>query len=420
MVARSITSSATRLAADLADLAATARLGTGQRAADLRNVDGGVANGGNGGNGGNADCGAVDGGGNTSGDVEIGDASSGDSTTSTTSGPNQAGNGTGGDGTGGGSNAAGGTGGNGQGGDATSEVSAVGQHVTGGGNTGGDGAGATGGTATAGDGSGGNGGAAAGGDGTGGDGGNAGNGGDGGEAISGDATGGDGGNAQVFSTSSDGSDVEPLYLGLCADDADFNCGKHEVDGDCTGTCVGPIYGDCTGFCFGKVTGDCTGVCVSGHHHGDHDGHDGDHGDDGGDWNGGGGWNHGGHPGGETDNRIVRLHFGANPPQTCKAEIDQVPTGVEVSGARGLEVDSQGIAWVNMSATDSMASFDRRKCKVLNGPTATGQQCQEGVTFIRNETGPKFQGVDWPSDMLYLTQLRTASTRWALPAARTCR
>ena len=114
--------------------------------------------------------------------------------------------------------------------------------------------------------------------------------GNGGTAISGDAAGGDGGNAQAWSTSSDGSNVEPLYLGLCADDADFNCGKHEVDGDCAGTCVGPIPGDCTGFCFGKVEGICTGVCVSWYGgHGGHGGHDGD-------WNGGGGWNHGGNGG----------------------------------------------------------------------------------------------------------------------------
>jgi hypothetical protein len=30
----------------------------------------------------------------------------------------------------------------------------------------------------------------------------------------------------------------------------------------------------------------------------------------------------------------------------------------------------------------MASFDRRKCKVLNGPKATGQHCPEGWTFYR--------------------------------------
>jgi hypothetical protein len=109
------------------------------------------------------------------------------------------------------------------------------------------------------------------------------------------------------------------------------------------------------------------------------------------------------PGGETDNRIIRLEFGKNAPQSCKAEVYQVPTGVDVSGSRGLDVDSQGVAWVNMSATDHMASFDRRKCKVTNGPTATGQHCPEGWTFYR-VPGPKFEGVDRPSDMLYLTSV----------------
>ena len=53
----------------------------------------------------------------------------------------------------------------------------------------------------------------------------------------------------------------------------------------------------------------------------------------------------------------------------------------------------------------MMSFDRRKCKVLNGPTATGQQCPEGWT-VYTKPGPKFQGgADYAStDMLYMTEI----------------
>ena len=39
----------------------------------------------------------------------------------------------------------------------------------------------------------------------------------------------------------------------------------------------------------------------------------------------------------------------------------------------------------------MASFDRRKCRVLNGPTATGQHCPEGWTFYK-EPLPSLRGV----------------------------
>src|SRR5690606_10472315 len=92
-----------------------------------------------------------------------------------------------------------------------------------------------------------------------------------------------------FSTSSDGSDVEPLYIGLCAGDKDSECGNGEVDGDCAGTCVGPIWGDCTDFGFGNDKGVCTGVGIDGHHGGGGGHHDDD--DDGG-WHGGKDKDHG--------------------------------------------------------------------------------------------------------------------------------
>jgi hypothetical protein len=40
----------------------------------------------------------------------------------------------------------------------------------------------------------------------------------------------------------------------------------------------------------------------------------------------------------------------------------------------------------------MASFDRRKCKTLNGPTATGQHCAEGWTLYP-APGPQMKGTD---------------------------
>jgi len=58
----------------------------------------------------------------------------------------------------------------------------------------------------------------------------------------------------------------------------------------------------------------------------------------------------------------------------------------------------GVAWVNFSSSGHLASFDRSKCKVLNGPTATGQHCPEGWTFYRIP-GPAMAGqsrisADW--------------------------
>jgi len=43
-----------------------------------------------------------------------------------------------------------------------------------------------------------------------------------------------------------------------------------------------------------------------------------------------------------------------------------------------------------SGSGQLASFDRRKCHVLKGPSATGQQCPEGWTLYP-APGPNMQG-----------------------------
>ncbi|MSR06849.1 MAG: carboxypeptidase regulatory-like domain-containing protein [Gemmatimonadetes bacterium] len=93
--------------------------------------------------------------------------------------------------------------------------------------------------------------------------------------------------------------------------------------------------------------------------------------------------------------VVRLNPGPNPSETALAEIYQPPldpSGVPVEGfsPRGGDVDRNGVFWAAM-ASGHMGSFDRRKCKVLNGPTATGQHCPEGWTFYA-EPLPQLQGV----------------------------
>ena len=90
---------------------------------------------------------------------------------------------------------------------------------------------------------------------------------------------------------------------------------------------------------------------------------------------------------------VHVIPGSNPPYTTLTEIFEVPYG-RVPGAgynpRGMDVDSNGVFWTVL-ASGHYASFDRRKCKGrLNGPKATGQQCDEGWTFYP-VPGPNFKG-----------------------------
>ncbi len=79
----------------------------------------------------------------------------------------------------------------------------------------------------------------------------------------------------------------------------------------------------------------------------------------------------------------------NPPATALAEIYNVP--MPGFGARGADIDRQGVVWVSLGS-GHMGSFDRRKCKApLNGPKATGDHCPEGWSF-HQYPGPGFQGL----------------------------
>jgi hypothetical protein len=104
--------------------------------------------------------------------------------------------------------------------------------------------------------------------------------------------------------------------------------------------------------------------------------------------------------------IVRLSPGANPPETALAEIYEPPfenRRSQVAGyiPRGIDIDRNGVVWTGLAGSGHLASFDRRKCKVLNGPTATGQHCPEGWTLYR-APGPTFKGSadDVSTEMIY--------------------
>jgi hypothetical protein len=57
----------------------------------------------------------------------------------------------------------------------------------------------------------------------------------------------------------------------------------------------------------------------------------------------------------------------------------------------MDVTRDGIIWTALSGSGHMASFDRSKCKVLNGPEATGQHCPEGWTLYPTP-GPQMKNV----------------------------
>ncbi len=97
--------------------------------------------------------------------------------------------------------------------------------------------------------------------------------------------------------------------------------------------------------------------------------------------------------------LTRLELGSNPPETCRAEQYVVPDG-KALGPHGVDIDGNGVAWINFSGTGEFASFDRRKCKVLNGPTATGKHCAEGWTLYPMP-GPRIQGTDLTADWTYV-------------------
>src|SRR4029077_5863647 len=105
-------------------------------------------------------------------------------------------------------------------------------------------------------------------------------------------------------------------------------------------------------------------------------------------------------------KVIRMVTGSNPPATCKTEVYEPPFNnpkapVEGFLTQAVEVDSKGIAWVSLGGSTHLASFDRSKCKVTNGPTATGQHCPEGWTLYPVPS-PNFKGTNIPADYFYFS------------------
>ena len=87
-------------------------------------------------------------------------------------------------------------------------------------------------------------------------------------------------------------------------------------------------------------------------------------------------------------RIVRVAPGPDPTHTALTEVYEPP--FPGYGPRGGDIGRDGIFWASL-ASGHLGKFDRSKCKVLNGPTATGKHCPEGWTLYRFP-GPQFRDV----------------------------
>ena len=92
-------------------------------------------------------------------------------------------------------------------------------------------------------------------------------------------------------------------------------------------------------------------------------------------------------------QLVRLD-----PETCLAEVYEPPFETAAvppeqwgHGPRGIDVDRNGLIWTALGGSGHLASFDRSKCAVLNGPDASGQHCPEGWTLYPTP-GPQMAGV----------------------------
>jgi hypothetical protein len=87
-------------------------------------------------------------------------------------------------------------------------------------------------------------------------------------------------------------------------------------------------------------------------------------------------------------RIVRVAPGADPTHTSLTEVYEPP--FPGYGPRGGDIDRNGVYWASL-ASGHLGKFERSKCKVLKGPSATGKHCPEGWTLYRFP-GPQFLGV----------------------------
>jgi hypothetical protein len=110
--------------------------------------------------------------------------------------------------------------------------------------------------------------------------------------------------------------------------------------------------------------------------------------------------------GSEQKALVRIEKGANPPETCKAEIYTPPPGQtpEVIGSGGVESDSNGVIYQGWRVSGHFTAFDRSKCKTTKDPTAGGQSCPEGWTIYRNKAEPTYANSVYKASEAYLNHI----------------
>ena len=110
----------------------------------------------------------------------------------------------------------------------------------------------------------------------------------------------------------------------------------------------------------------------------------------------------------TPGKIIRMEIGSNPPETCHAEAYEPPfDNPKAPGKlgylpRGIDVDRNGLIWVGLAGSGQLASFDRKRCKVLTGPASFDpQHCVEGWTLY-DVPGPQMKNISdgGSADFLY--------------------
>ena len=116
--------------------------------------------------------------------------------------------------------------------------------------------------------------------------------------------------------------------------------------------------------------------------------------------------------------VVRLDpTKPNPSETALAEVYEIPA--PGYGPRGMDIDSQNVVWVPLSS-GHMAAFDRRKCKVLNGPTIADWPTLPGRLDTLSAPRTKTHAASPVADRRRraITPGSTSTTR--LASGRTCR
>jgi hypothetical protein len=109
--------------------------------------------------------------------------------------------------------------------------------------------------------------------------------------------------------------------------------------------------------------------------------------------------------GGGDTSLVRIEVGANPPETCKAEIYRPPTGqkLELVGTGGVQSDTHGVVYQAWRVSGHFVEFDRSKCKSTKDPTASGNSCPEGYT-IHRQNQPTYANSPYHASEYYLQHI----------------